>query len=245
MGLVERRQRELKQREELILLEARRLFLADGYFGLSMDKLAEAVEYSKPTIYSHFSTKEDLLLAVCNESLRQRVDLFIRASGFNGKSRERMTAIGMADLVFVHAYRQHYEVEKLMKSTSLWDKSSDTRREDHARLDQLCMNTMGGIVGSAFAEEALDPKTSDPRAICCGLRDMSIGAHMLLGFKQRSDEEKEWVYKTLRMNQMRFLDGWGWKPLTAEWNYGETMKRILEEVFPEEKALLPVYLTKF
>jgi len=29
------------------------------------------------------------------------------------------------------------------------------------------------------------------------------------------------------------LDGWGWKPLSGEWNYAKTKERFFREVFPE------------
>ena len=34
------------------------------------------------------------------------------------------------------------------------------------------------------------------------------------------------------------LDGYSWKPLRAEWDYGVTYQRIFSEVFGEERKLL-------
>ncbi len=34
------------------------MIVRDGYHGLSMDRIAEALEYSKGTIYQHFSCKK-------------------------------------------------------------------------------------------------------------------------------------------------------------------------------------------
>ena len=69
MGTLTRKQREIREREQLLLRVARKMLIEQGYSGLSMDQLAEATEYSKGTVYQHFSTKEDLVTALAIESM--------------------------------------------------------------------------------------------------------------------------------------------------------------------------------
>ena len=57
------------------------MLISQGYAGLSMDRLAEATEYSKGTVYQHFSTKEDLVMALASQTMEQRVSLFERVAG--------------------------------------------------------------------------------------------------------------------------------------------------------------------
>jgi AcrR family transcriptional regulator len=52
-----------------ILAEATRLFMAYGYNGISMREIAEAVGVSKAGLYYHYKDKEDLFLAILNDSL--------------------------------------------------------------------------------------------------------------------------------------------------------------------------------
>jgi AcrR family transcriptional regulator len=47
MGTLTRKQREVRQRERALLGIARKMLIEQGYAGLSMDRLAEATEYSK------------------------------------------------------------------------------------------------------------------------------------------------------------------------------------------------------
>lgn len=59
------------EKREQILKGAMRAFLAYGYDGTSMDKVASEAGTSKPTIYSHFKDKEALFAALIEEvSLR-------------------------------------------------------------------------------------------------------------------------------------------------------------------------------
>lgn len=51
-------------KRQAILQAARRVFLAQGYSGASMEAIAEAAPVSKPTLYSHFHGKHELFAAV-------------------------------------------------------------------------------------------------------------------------------------------------------------------------------------
>jgi TetR/AcrR family transcriptional repressor of mexJK operon len=51
-------------KRQAVLEAAKRAFLARGYSGASMDAIAEAAPVSKPTLYSHFKSKQELFAAV-------------------------------------------------------------------------------------------------------------------------------------------------------------------------------------
>src|SRR4051812_34099941 len=108
MSTLTRKQREIQQRETLLLDVARTMLMEHGFAGLSMDRLAEATEYSKGTIYQHFSTKEDLVAALAVQSVKYRAELFDRANTLSGHPRERMFAIGVADEMFARLHPQYY-----------------------------------------------------------------------------------------------------------------------------------------
>src|SRR6516165_6282334 len=99
-----RKDRERAAREELILDHAQRILLREGFQNLNLDHLAEAVEYSKGTLYLHFKTKEDIALAVATRALKERADFFERTLKFQGRSRERLVAVGFACCHFANVY---------------------------------------------------------------------------------------------------------------------------------------------
>jgi TetR/AcrR family transcriptional repressor of mexJK operon len=51
-------------KRQAMLDAAKRAFLAHGYSGASMEAIAEAAPVSKPTLYSHFHSKQELFAAV-------------------------------------------------------------------------------------------------------------------------------------------------------------------------------------
>ena len=91
-----RKEREFQQREQLILDTAQNMLHEHGYAQLTMDRIAEAVEYSKGTIYNHFSSKEDLVCSLCCRCVSNLIELFKRAYDYPGTTRERFAAIGIA-----------------------------------------------------------------------------------------------------------------------------------------------------
>ncbi len=68
LSLRERRKQMLRDE---ILQAARQMVIEKGYAAVSMDELAARVGISKPTLYSHFATKEDLVVMAAQQSMQQ------------------------------------------------------------------------------------------------------------------------------------------------------------------------------
>jgi AcrR family transcriptional regulator len=73
-----------------ILENARRLIIEQGYDGLSMRQIAEAVEVSKAALYYHFRDKEQLLQAILDDDLDQIADLLTQIQQQSGDTREQI-----------------------------------------------------------------------------------------------------------------------------------------------------------
>ncbi|HWV26257.1 MAG TPA: TetR/AcrR family transcriptional regulator, partial [Aeromicrobium sp.] len=73
--------RQAKTRRRLVDV-AREMFLADGYAATSLDKVAERAGFSKGAVYSNFSGKEELCMAVLDSIHAEQI---VRVSDvFNG-----------------------------------------------------------------------------------------------------------------------------------------------------------------
>ena len=81
MSTLTRKQREIQEREELILDVARDMLVERGYLGLTMDRIAKAIDYSKGTVYQHFASKEDLFAELAAGHMQGRIERFARAQG--------------------------------------------------------------------------------------------------------------------------------------------------------------------
>jgi AcrR family transcriptional regulator len=99
-----RKERQKMERERLIIEIAARLLSRYGFQDLNLDELAEAIEYSKGTLYLHFKTKEDLVLAVATQALKLRTALLERSNAWVGSTRDRARAMGFACCEFAMAH---------------------------------------------------------------------------------------------------------------------------------------------
>ena len=238
MATSARKQSELLEREGLILDTARGMLVERGYLGLTMDRIAAATEYSKGTIYQHFPNKEEILAALAIQSAEKRVALFERAATFQGKPRERLAGVGLANELFVRLYPQHFECERMVDSSSIRAKTSENRARELDALEFGCVNVVQGLVRDAVAQGDLafeDPQT--PHSIVFGLWTMSYGAN-LLGQSPDQPLEQKLGFPDARTplfrNYQTLLDGYGWKPLSHEWDYAASVERIQREVFADE-----------
>lgn len=57
-----------KKVEEKIIISARKQFAKNGYALTSMDEIAKSANVSKGGLYHHFSSKEELFLALCGDN---------------------------------------------------------------------------------------------------------------------------------------------------------------------------------
>jgi AcrR family transcriptional regulator len=74
--------------KQRIVEAATNLFLTDGYQGVSLSRIASAVNISTPALYWHFASKDELFVATMEENLHRLVD-HIRSSLGTGDSPEQ------------------------------------------------------------------------------------------------------------------------------------------------------------
>jgi AcrR family transcriptional regulator len=234
-----RKAREFAAREELILSEARKFLLEQGFQGWNMDDLAKAVEYSKGTLYQHFVSKEDLLLGVHNQALSMRADLFEKATAFKGSTRERARAIGVACCEFAITSPDFFQADLMLRDPSFDAKASAQRQEDHAYHGMRCWRAIHSLVIEAMALGDMPRTPFTAEAAAFALVSVTVGSHIM------SQEPPLKIFagirdamQVVRLNQDLVCDGLGWKPLLRDHDYGPTDQRIIEEVFPSASAWL-------
>ena len=236
MATSTRKARELEAREALILDAAERLVQERGYLGMNMDLVAERTEYSKGTIYQHFSCKEELLSALTERTASERVKLFQRAATFRGTSRERVAAVGLSLDLFAALYPTHFAIEQIVTAELIRSKTSDQRRDSLQSKEVACMQIVTGIVRDAIASgDLVLPEEASPEGLVFGMWMVTYGGLSIAAAKPELEHlDLGDPFELLRRTQNAVLDGYGWKPLSDEWDYEASRRRAMEEVFPDE-----------
>ena len=240
MSTLSPKKQEIADRESRILELARLMVLGGGYHGLGLDGLATELGVSRGTIYNHLKCKEEIILALLVETMDKRREMFQRAASYREVPRIRMAAIGVAAELFVRLYPDHFQVEQIVKSDSIWDKTTQERRALVKGCQMQCVGIVAGVVRDGVAQGHLTlEEDMTPEALVFGLWSMTEGAYSIIA---TSDAVAELgilePFPAIRRNIQKMLDGLGWAPLSAEIDFDATMEKVVKEVFAQESARL-------
>ncbi|BBL72709.1 TetR/AcrR family transcriptional regulator [Methylogaea oryzae] len=86
-----------------ILDAAKRVFIAHGYSGASMEAIAEAAPVSKPTLYSHFKGKQELFAAVVAGQCEALLGTLSRAQAEQPDALSGLKAVARSFVDLVYA----------------------------------------------------------------------------------------------------------------------------------------------
>jgi AcrR family transcriptional regulator len=81
MGLRLNREEQVERNRAALLAAARRVFLAKGYAGASLDAITAESGFSKGVVYSQFTSKGDMFLGLLEERIAQRAAQNEKVSG--------------------------------------------------------------------------------------------------------------------------------------------------------------------
>ncbi|MDR4493994.1 MAG: TetR/AcrR family transcriptional regulator [Nitrospirales bacterium] len=242
MATSERKKREYAQRQTLIIDTARKLLLDVGYIDLNMDRIAEITEYSKGTIYQHFSCKEEILVEMLIQSAKKCGTFLGRGSRFQGTPRERMAAMALGYDLFIRLNPDHFKSKLLLQNESIRRKASPVFQKNLEKAEQDNMGIVSEVLREAVEQGHVQlRKDVTTEEVSFGLWTGAFGAYVLMFSEMNlqalgiSDPRKA-VWNNIHA----LLDGFGWHPLFQDLNWDQTKSRILKEVFPHEAKLAQV-----
>jgi AcrR family transcriptional regulator len=91
------RNEQVERNRLLVLAAARRVFLARGYTGATLDMIAEEAGFSKGVVYSQFESKADLFLALLEARIDERAEQHDRLAGALDGPRLAQAAAQLTD----------------------------------------------------------------------------------------------------------------------------------------------------
>lgn len=235
-----RKQRELLEREQLILDTAKEILQKEGLANLTMDRVAAEIEYSKGTVYNHFKSKEEIISGISCRCMSNLIELFTRAKNYQGSNRERIAAIGIAHSLYALLHPTEIQNMQIIKSQAVREKISPIKRDEILKLEQCVTGIVVDIVMDAFNDGDI-PADQDfiPDGIVFGLWTMGYGTNLLhlsgIDFKElgmQSPLDIMWV------NSHKLLDSYNWQPLSTTFDINEMRKKICTELFYNEQQQL-------
>lgn len=134
------RERQRQEREQLILEAAAQVFADKGYHQTTIEEIAAQVGIAKGTVYLHFPTKDDLLLALLERLACAFAEMVERIAAQPLSARERL------EQIVSHTYTQLHD-RRLQLLLGLGDQPGVSRRllDEHAALRAQTQRAMASI----------------------------------------------------------------------------------------------------
>jgi AcrR family transcriptional regulator len=109
MTIQQRRDREKDQRRQRIITTARQLAEEEGWDAVTTRRLAEAIEYSQPVLYSYFQGKTAIINAVAVQGFAELAAALNAARQTSPAPKAALLALARAYLAFARANPALYE----------------------------------------------------------------------------------------------------------------------------------------
>lgn len=231
-----RKQREIAKRHTLFLEIARQIMHEEGFHLLSMEGIAEAAEYSKGTVYQHFTCKEEILVQLCNQDMGELLSLFQRAAEFDSNNRDRMIAVFYAHQLWSCIGDNRTDMLQHLSMHGVRDKVTESSLKQHDELETGLVGLVNSIVEQALeAGELKKQKHLLAPEIVFGIWSLSSGAQLL---KASELPLNEFGIRDADMSSLRtmllVLDGLDWQPLHSEAHLKKLLKQFRTQLFAEE-----------
>lgn len=228
MGTAERKQQDREQREGLLLDTAHALLEEVGFSNLTLEKLAARTDFSKGTIYNHFSSKEDLLTAMCVRGMQLQLGLYLKARDFSKISRERIMGLHYAYHVYAKRNPTLFMCVLSALSPHVMEKTSAERMEDRRTLESRIARVVDEVVKAALdAGDIDDSQGFEVADLSFANWALGFGTTALLQSAQQAVSIRRLeVPVAFRRNVTLLLDGIGWHPLSRHHDYEPTWARL-------------------
>jgi AcrR family transcriptional regulator len=244
-----RKQRQILERDDLILRKSRKLFLEHGYHDVTMDMIAREVEYSKGTIYQHYNCKEGIISALCLRFSEVVLEMF-RYLDELGSIPGYLKMLMMIELeVVLHEYaRPEKALINLLKADTF-----NTKLDKNSLIEMNChvesiLKQVIAIVQKAIDDGEISLNApANAESIALGCWAMGEGTYEIAD-KHTHDEggfTAKQVKRLLVSNSVVFLRGSGWHAIPVDkhgqLSLSKSEKKLLTKYRKHSEALVDEY----
>ncbi|MGF1735846.1 TetR/AcrR family transcriptional regulator [Photobacterium satsumensis] len=227
MDNLTRKERERQQRESLFLDIAYDILRNEGTKALTMERVAQIAEYSKGTVYGHFSCKEDIISALSVRTLMLQKAMMQMVLEGQCSTRERILGCALVYVLIQEKYpRLHYCILSL-NDPQISTKLSNTMKELYGETEEQVKRLLVDTITEAQKNGDL-PCEKPAESIAYAVRAMVFGM-ALIGHES--------LESATRCHLSTLLDGFGWQPLTCNADYQnfwqQTRESLLTVTIPE------------
>ncbi len=223
-------------REQLILDHATALLSKCGWSSFTMDGILSELSLSRGTLYKHFSNREDLGVAVLTRAMEVRAAHMSKAAVFPGNPRLRYILVILSNKLFDLINPVFHQCKLDLMGAAVEEKASSERIAQLTIVQQNFLQVFGGIIRDAIAQGQLSlEKIGSPEQLAFAVWSSQLGIDRLIGMKGtilNSVLSDPAAFERSVITAM--LDGYGWAPLSDDYEYDQEVIKGLWELYPKE-----------
>ena len=110
MGITDRKLRQKEEVRSMILDSAWKMVVTEGWPSFSIRKIADAIEYSVPVIYSHFENKDAILLEFNRKGFELLTEALAVAKAGEPDPANQIRKMGRAYWDFAFQNKEYYQL---------------------------------------------------------------------------------------------------------------------------------------
>ncbi|HEX8732770.1 MAG TPA: TetR/AcrR family transcriptional regulator [Ktedonobacterales bacterium] len=182
------KERQRQERERLILRAASELFAEQGYHATSLEDIAARVGIAKGTIYLHFASKDDLVIALMKQGFDQYVKAFQDALESGATPHDKLLAV-IEQFTSAAAHQGYVTFTGMMQNPAILSRMHEMREQMQARWERPRQLLMAAIDEGKAAGD-FDPQL--PTTLIAALLTSLVNPHtyrQLLNEQTLSNEE--------------------------------------------------------
>ncbi|WP_194842632.1 TetR/AcrR family transcriptional regulator [Endozoicomonas sp. OPT23] len=174
------RQQKREQRESEIIQGTLQLLQEKSFLDLKMSEVAQVAECSMGAIYSHFSSKEDLLLGCALDIMRNQVIVLHKALEVPSEPLEQLLLATFCCIIWDEQQPANYALNQLAMNPCVWQRASSHRNnamnQEIEKIDFLVQNIATKVLEHDSPAHASDDNT---KSLYLGLISISHGYFMI------------------------------------------------------------------
>jgi len=220
------KQFEIEARKQRFLDVAKTLLLEEGYEAVSIARVAEITGFSRGTVYQLFSTREDLVTALGMTCRVRLLESVARGAAFDGRPREKLVAIGVSIAAYTEAHPHDQRILKMIDAEAILERVNEEAQQQMQEYDVRIFRVLHEIAEKAVSNGDLVLRPGlTTEGLCFTFWAMMDGAFAAsyggapleeIGIPNPLDE-------VIRSGHC-LMDGYGWRPLSTEWDYERTAR---------------------
>ncbi len=176
--MVTRKEREIEFKENLIVDAAEQLFTDKGFEETTMDDIAKQAEYTKPTLYKYFKSKEEIFLSVYLRGWYNSVELIFQAMKKEELGFGKLKAASIAYNEYFKEHPIYFSLLKYIHSKGIKLCGKDcTREKEHKEASKGMVKDFKKIITAGKKDGSITKEIEPEIAVSYFLNNLYINMY--------------------------------------------------------------------